>query len=89
MTNASWRVKVMAEMERHPDLFSADEAAAYLHLETPRQLDTLRTKFGLAAYPGVGKGFMYWRDDLNDVARRIAGRAPVSVTGKTPMRMAK
>lgn len=71
---------------RHPDLFTAEEAAAYLHLDSVEQLRNLRDNYGLQGYPGVGKGFMYWREDLDNCALRIVGRAEKS---DRKMRLAK
>jgi hypothetical protein len=78
-----------ASVRQHPDLFTPDEAAAYLHLESVRGLDTLRSDFGLVGYTGVGKSFLYWREDLDNVALRIVGRKPSSGSQQKPMRMAR
>lgn len=61
-------------IRRHPDLFTPAEAAAYLHLDSEKSLETLRKDYGLAGHAGVSKGFMYWREDLDNVALRIVGR---------------
>ena len=64
----------LTAMRRHPDLFTAEEAIVYLHLDGERALRTLRDDYGLVGHPGVGKGFMYWREDLDRAALRIVGR---------------
>lgn len=80
----------MSDTERHhPDLFNASQAVAYLHLESEASLRTLREDFGLVGYQGVGKGFMYWREDLDNVALRIVGRAPLSSKQAPKLRMAR
>jgi hypothetical protein len=59
---------------RHPDLFTPEEAAAYLHLDGVRGLETLRREYGLVGYAGVNKSFLYHREDLDAVARRMCGK---------------
>jgi hypothetical protein len=61
-------------MSKHPDIFTPEEAVEYLHLKDERELRTLREDFGLVGFPGVGKGFMYWREDLDRAALRWFGR---------------
>lgn len=77
----------MSETRKHPDLFTPDEAAEYLHLDSVRGLDTLRKDFGLTGYAGVGKSYLYWREDLDNVALKIVGRDPAQ-HGKA-MRLAR
>jgi hypothetical protein len=66
----------MQEHARHPDLFTAAEAAVYLHLadnleaaqsakDWERTLETLRAD-GLRGVK-MGRGFMYHREDLDAV----------------------
>jgi hypothetical protein len=55
---------------RHPDLFTPDEAAEYLHLEGPQCLAALRDAYQLTGRR-VGKGFMYHREELDTCALRI------------------
>ncbi len=61
-------------LERHRDLFTPEEAAAYLHLDSVRGLETCRKDFGLVGFPGVNKSFLYHREDLDRCALRICGR---------------
>jgi hypothetical protein len=62
------------DVRRHPDIFTPEEAAAYLRLDSERQLENLRENYGLVGFPGVGKSFRYWRDDLDAAAKRMFGR---------------
>lgn len=62
------------QTRKHPDLFTPEEAATYLHLDSERGLETLREKFGLIAHAGINRSFIYWREDLDRVALRIVGR---------------
>lgn len=64
----------METNRKHPDLFTAEEAAEYLHLESPRGLETLRQNFGLVGYNGVNRSLLYWREDLDKCALRVVGR---------------
>lgn len=75
---AETRNDPLAFPRRHPDLFSTEEAVAYLHLDGPRGLETCREKFGLAGYQGPNKSLMYWREDLDACAKRIVGRDKVT-----------
>lgn len=59
---------------KHPDLFTPEEAAAYLHLDSVRGLETLRLRYGLVGYSGVNKSLMYFRADLDACALRIVDR---------------
>lgn len=52
---------------KHPDLFTADEAAAYLRLPSDRSLETVRDKYGLRPLP-LGQG-LYHRADLDRVVQ--------------------
>lgn len=55
----------MSETRRHPDLFTADEAAEYLHQPgNPRLMDTLREK-KLVEGAKVGKELMFHRQELD------------------------
>lgn len=58
---------------RHPDIFTPGEAAEYLRMESERSLETAADKFGLVGFR-VGKGLMYWREDLDQCAKRMFGR---------------
>lgn len=62
------------EVARHPDLFTPEEAAVYLHLDSVRSLEILRTDFGLVGHKGVGKSYIYHREDLDAVALRMVGK---------------
>jgi hypothetical protein len=69
----------MQESERkHPDVFTAEEAAMYLHCDSERSLENIRAQFGLVGYPGFGKALRYYRDDLDAVAMKMLGRDPVT-----------
>lgn len=59
---------------KHPDIFTPEEAAEYLHLDSVRGLDTLRRDYGLVGYSGVNKSFVYHRDDLDRCALRMCGK---------------
>jgi hypothetical protein len=74
----------MPEPRIHPDLFTPEEAAIYLHLDSVRSLDTLRSDFGLVGYSGVNKAYMYHRDDLDIVARRICKKDQSWSRNETP-----
>lgn len=63
-----------AAPRRHPDIFTPDEAAAYLHLDSVRGLETLRREFGLVGHQGVNKAYIYHRDDLDRCALRMCGK---------------
>ena len=66
-----------AARERHPDLFDPAEAMAYLHLPpaSERTLKNYRDKGWLIGTPsGPDGSLMYYRDDLNACALRMAGR---------------
>jgi hypothetical protein len=54
----------------HPDVFTAEEAAAYLHLENVATLEWLREKDCLIGHI-IGKAYMYHREDLDDCAGRM------------------
>lgn len=58
----------MSSDRRHPDLFTAEEAAAYLRLASERSLETLREQWGLRPLP-IGRG-LYHRRDLDQVVER-------------------
>lgn len=57
---------------KHPLLFTPDEAAGYLHLDTPATLDTLERDHGLKAWK-AGKSKLYWKKDLDACAYSIVG----------------
>lgn len=63
-----------AEPRKHPDLFTPEEAAAYMHLDSVRGLETLREKYDLIGYAGVNKALMYYREDLDACALRMVDR---------------
>jgi hypothetical protein len=65
----------MNKPRQHEDLFTAEEAAAYLHLENIATLDTFRAQGWLNGYK-AGKKLIYRRDDLDDCALRIVGIEP-------------
>jgi hypothetical protein len=59
---------------RHPDVFTDEEAAAYLHAPSPRSLETIRRDFGLVGHQLFGKSFLYHREDLDAVVLRMFGK---------------
>lgn len=59
----------MAEPRRHPDLFTPDEAAAYLALESDRSLETIRKRWGLSPI-AWGKEHVYHRADLDEAVEK-------------------
>jgi hypothetical protein len=65
---------LQARWLRHPDLFTPEEAAAYLHLDSVRGLETLRKDYGLVGHAGVNKSYLYHREDLDRCALRICGK---------------
>jgi hypothetical protein len=58
---------------RHPDLFTKDEAAAYLCMDSVRTLEWAEEKFHLASYD-VGRCKVYHRADLDACALRMTGK---------------
>ncbi len=69
----------MSEARKHPDLFTREEAAAYLHLSSVRSLETLRKPpekggFGLSGHRPTGRGYLYHREELDKVALRMIGK---------------
>jgi hypothetical protein len=63
------------DTRKHPDIFTPEEAVAYLHLDPEgglRTLETLREKHGLVGQQ-VGKGYMYHRRQLDAVVDRLFG----------------
>lgn len=67
---------MMDEARRHPDIFTDEEAAAYLHLDGPQSLEIIRRNYGLSGYRPAGKGYLYWREDLDNAALAMFGRRP-------------
>lgn len=78
----------MSGERMHPNLFSPEEAAAYLHLDSPATLDTFRGKGWLRGHP-AGKRLVYWREDLDDCALRIVGITPPARAERKPMKLAE
>lgn len=78
----------MPETRHHPDLFSPDEAAAYLHLDSTATLDTFRQRGWLEGYR-AGKGLLYWRADLDDCALRIVGAPVPARAGRKALKLAE
>lgn len=65
------------DSRRHPDLFNAAQAVAYLRLDSEtgeRTLETLRTTHGLQGQK-MGRGFMYHRRYLDSFVDRMFGTA--------------
>ena len=72
---------------RHPDVFTADEAAAYLHLENVATLDWLvENKF--LTRQKIGRGFMYHKSDLDQCAYLMFGKQPPMEVLRTGARRA-
>jgi hypothetical protein len=73
---------------RHPDIFTAEEALAYLHLPADqlRTLETLRDKYGLVGFT-IGKRMMYHRRHLDECVERMFGlagcRQPMKLYGQS------
>lgn len=59
--------------ERHPDVFTAEEAAVYLHLEKTATVEWLREK-GMLIGHKVGMCYMYHREDLDHCAAHMLGK---------------
>jgi hypothetical protein len=64
-----------APPRRHPDVFTAEEAVAYLHLEGEGSLDWLVGKSFLRREK-VGRVYLYHREDLDACARLMFGKEP-------------
>jgi hypothetical protein len=64
----------------HPDIFTSEEAAAYLRLPTEATLEWLRQNGFLDGHM-IGKTLMYHREDLDACAYRMFGKA---VPGRVP-----
>lgn len=58
----------------HPDLFTPEEAAAYLRLPSPESLKKLRAQRILIGYDGWTNYNLYHREDLDRAALRMCGR---------------
>lgn len=67
-------------LTRHPDVYTAAEAAAYLGLESERSLESLRDKWGLRPLP-FGRG-LYHRRDLDAVVEAAMGQAREQAAGR-------
>ena len=74
------------ESRRHPDVFTGDEAADYLHLANPATLTWLREQKLLTGHQ-VGREYMYHREDLDACTCRMFGKA-VAGAGKANGRQA-
>jgi hypothetical protein len=59
--------------ERHPDIFTPEEAAEYLRLESVRTLDWLHMHFKLH-YQVMGTVKRYHREDLDSCVLRVFGK---------------
>lgn len=62
------------QVRRHPDLFKASEALAYLRLDSTSEhtLETLRRSHGLTGFM-VGQEMMYHRRNLDSLVDRLSG----------------
>jgi hypothetical protein len=65
----------MNEPRKHPDIFTAEEAAEYLHLDRDKGEQTLKTLREKGVLTGfwLGPGLMYHRRDLDRAADVIFG----------------
>jgi hypothetical protein len=78
-----------ARIERHPLIYTAEEAAAYLRLESPDQLEIYRRSYGLTGFRPAGKGYSYWKDDLDRAAAKAYGQDQVeNRTARRQLRLA-
>jgi hypothetical protein len=59
----------------HPDIFTPEEAVAYLRIESVRTLDWLAANFSLNSQV-VGSLKRYHVDDLDECASRLFGKPP-------------
>lgn len=59
---------------KHPDIFTPEEAADYLHLDSVRKLEACEQEAGLVGQSIPGIGVRYHREDLDKCAMRMAGR---------------
>jgi hypothetical protein len=62
---------------QHPLIYTAEEARVYLRLESVDQLEVYRREYGLTGFRPVGKGYSYWREDLDAAAAKAFGRKEV------------
>lgn len=66
----------MATETRHPELYTPEEAAAYLRLTSEKALEKLRKDGLLQGYNGYTPYYLYHREDLDRCAARMCGRDP-------------
>jgi hypothetical protein len=72
-------------LPRHPDLFTAEEAAAYLRLEGPRSIQRLRQQ-GRLKPVDLGCRNLYHRVGIDAcVASRVAGHGVAGETNQHPV----
>lgn len=64
----------MDEVRRHPDIFTSEEAAAYLRLQSVETLASCRVEYGLQTLAGLTKGYLYHREDLDLCVKRMFGK---------------
>lgn len=72
----------MSEERRHPDIFTAQQAADYLQCELST-LDTYKRRDWLTGYQH-GKGVVYSRRDLDECWLRVIGE-PVPMRAPKPL----
>lgn len=65
------------KLAEHPLIYTAEEARVYLRLESVEQLEVYRREYGLTGFRPVGKGYSYWREDLDAAAAKAYGRKDV------------
>lgn len=68
----------MEPARRHPDVFTGQEAIAYLHLDSivdgpERTLETLRKEYGLVGQRIGAREYLYHRANLDAVVDRVFG----------------
>lgn len=68
----------MEQARKHPDVFTGEEAIAYLHLDAltddpDRTLETLRANHGLCGQRIGARGFLYHRASLDALIDRAFG----------------
>ena len=78
----------MGDMNRHPDLFTPEEAAAYLRLKSIEALKKLKAEKMLVGYDGWTAYTLYHREDLDRCALRMCGRGHLAPTGPQLARQA-
>lgn len=63
-------------MEKHPDIFTREEAAVYLHAKSVRSIETIEENFGLVGIVPFGKEKLFHRSELDRVTLKMFGLDP-------------